>query len=586
MRLPRRTLAPAVLSVFASFLFVIPPALGADSAITEPTTGTAPSTSAVEQAGSPDLPAIVAPSIEDDDVLVSDDLVVTSEGDVKDVSTGAVVTDPEIVGAPDAPPDPLAKTDGRRFIPVEVGELRAAENSVGGDTASVPRAEYQSGQDARESGAASADSSASPNLVGADGAFAASSAAFSSSPSAYGAYWGTYLGEPAFFDKNGSLFAQQATTVIDVSQWQGTIDWAKVKQSGVDAAIVRLGWWTTGVDDQVMRNIAECKRLGIPFGVYLYSYAENAADGAAEAAHILALLKQAGVTPNDLAYPVFYDLERWSYTGASSPSSTNAYEAIVGAWWSTMSNAGYSSLSLYSYTDMLKNELNSSNLHSKTMWAASYGPTVDYSYPSNYRGWQYTNQQTIAGITANVVDVSAFGNKDWTSGLNLTWFLRDEDIAVGASLAKVYAKPVEYQFQEYDVAAGTWRTFADWTGANWAGWASTAGTYWLHVEARDSSTHKILGTQTIAFAYQAGTTRITGTFAGWRSDGILLGAVSNNPKATTRIKIYDTGTKQWVADFMGPWALWHPTKGVYWTHFEVYTSDGRLAQTLTYAFGV
>ena len=139
---------------------------------------------------------------------------------------------------------------------------------------------------------------------------------------------------------------------------------------------------------------------------------------------------------------------------------------------------------------------------------------------------------------------------------------------------------------EYDVAAQKWRLFADWSSANWAGWASTAGTYWLHVEARDATSGKAIGSQTIAFAYQAGTTAISGTYAGWRSDGILLGAISNNPRATTRIKIYDTNSKQWVTSFVGPWAMWHPRKGIYWTHFEVYTSDGRLAQTRTYAFGV
>ncbi|WP_115726954.1 glycoside hydrolase family 25 protein [Actinomyces culturomici] len=580
MRNARAKIVSAALCAVAAFALANPSASAAD-----PVVESLPATAA-EQAGAPELPEVVSPSIADDDLLVSDDLVMTPEGDVKDVRTGEVVTDPAIVGTPDAPPDPLAKTDGRRFIPVEVGELRAAESSGTGETSDGSGAGSQSSQDARESGAASAAPSASRNLVGADGAFAASPAAFSSSPSAYGAYWGTYLGEPAFFDGKGRLFAQQATTVIDVSQWQGTIDWSAVKRSGVDAAIIRLGYSDTGIDTKVMTNISECKRLGIPFGVYLFSYAENATDGANEAKHVLALLRQAGVKPSDLAYPVFYDLERWSYTGASSPTTTKAYESIVGAWWSTMTAAGYERLSLYSYTDMLKNELNSSSLHAKTMWAASYGATVDYAYPANYRGWQYTSEQRVQGITENVVDVSAFGNGDWTTDVNLTWFLRDEDIAVGASLAKTYAKPVEYRFQEYDVAAGKWRTFADWTGANWAGWASTAGTYWLHVEARDASTHKTLGTQTIAFAYKAGTTRITGTFAGWRSDGILLGAVSNNPKATTRIKIYDTATKQWVADFKGPWALWHPKKGVYWTHFEVYTSDGRLAQTLTYAFGV
>lgn len=578
MKKPHHRALKSVSCAFLALILLAPGARAEELMPDHDTSGhSALEHSAIEQAGNPPLPEEIAPTISNEDLLIAPELVLTEEGEVKDVATGEAVTDPAIVGTSEEAPDPLAKMGGRRFIPIEIGDIRAQDSHEA---------------DLEESSSPSTMSPASASsatTIVKDGAFQATTTAFTKSKSPYGAYWSTYSGEPAFFDGNGQLFAQQATTVIDVSQWQGAINWEKVKASEVDAAIIRVGYSDEGVDTTALANIAECKRLGIPFGVYLFSYAENAEDGKAEAKHILSLLKQADVTPSTLSYPVFYDLERWAY-GTNpkhvSPTTSAAYEEIVNAWWSTMRSAGFEDLSLYSYTDMLKNELKSNSLHSKTHWAASYGATVAFDFPENYRGWQYTNAEEIPGITANVVDVSAFGNGNWKSDVNLTWIYRDEDIAVGASLAEPYSRPTEYRFMEYNVAEGKWRTFADWDLSNWAAWASTPNTYWLHVEARDARTKASIGSQTIAFAYQAGTTKITGTYAGWRSDGILLGAVSNNPKATTKIKIYDTATQQWVAQFDGPWAMWHPVKGVYWTHFEVYTSDGRLVQTLTYAFGV
>ncbi|MDK6464747.1 1,4-beta-N-acetylmuramidase, partial [Escherichia coli] len=80
------------------------------------------------------------------------------------------------------------------------------------------------------------------------------------------------------------------------------------KASGVDGAIIRISYgWDNGYDKQALRNISECKRLGIPFGIYMYSYAEKAEDGAAEGADIVNLLQGAGVSPQDLTYPVYYD---------------------------------------------------------------------------------------------------------------------------------------------------------------------------------------------------------------------------------------------------------------------------------------
>ena len=70
---------------------------------------------------------------------------------------------------------------------------------------------------------------------------------------------------------------------IDVSRWQGTIDWEKVKADGVEFAMLRAGYGQGNIDAQFERNAGECTRLGIPFGVYWFSYAYTPAMARREA---------------------------------------------------------------------------------------------------------------------------------------------------------------------------------------------------------------------------------------------------------------------------------------------------------------
>ena len=402
----------------------------------------------------------------------------------------------------------------------------------------------------------------------------------------WGAHWGTYNGTPAFFSAKNELFVQQAKGVIDVSSWQHTIDWQAVKNAGVEGAIIRLSYgWGNGFDAQALRNINECKRLGIPFGIYIYSYAYDANTGAAEGSDVVSLLRKAGVNPGDLSYPVYYDLEKWTWTGHTPPTNPSTYDSIVNAWYGKLKSAGYNNLSVYSYTSYLDSELNSSNIHAKTRWVAQYGATMGYTaFPTNDRGWQYTSSGSVNGINGTV-DLNAFGSEEFVSTLQMPWVIREEDIAVGA-VANSPSHNVEFKWQSYNLSTKKWKTIAGWTQANWAGWADSAGDYWLHLEARDSQTKESIGAITIAFRYQPGSTRITGTYSGWQGGHVLLGESSNNPHARYEMKIYDVTHRKWVAGFKGQWAYWYPSSGVYWTHYEVYTSDNRLADTKTYAFGV
>lgn len=320
------------------------------------------------------LPDTVSGEISDDATVVSEDLAVTSEGEVKNIETGETVTDATLVGTQDQQPDPLAKTNGESFIPVSAEDVK---NAVA--DANVQLSKFESNE--------------------------------------YGAHWGTYNNTKAFFDYQNNLFVQQAKGVIDVSEWQGDIDWAKAKADGVEGAIIRLGYGEgNNADKKAQRNISECKRLGIPFGIYWYSYADTPSIAKEEGADVVAKLKQFGVNPSDLAYPVYYDLEKWTWEGHQPPTDPNVYNNIVNNWYSALQSAGYKNLGVYSYTSYLQGPLKHADIYAKTTWVAQYGARMGFdSFPTDSRGWQYTSSGKVDGISGNV-DMNAFGNKEFVNG--------------------------------------------------------------------------------------------------------------------------------------------------------------------------
>ncbi len=331
------------------------------------------------QDGMPDnpnakLPDNVSDEISDDATVISEDLAATPEGEVKNIETGEIVTDPTLVGTKDQQPDPLAKTNGESFIPVSAEDVK---NAVA--DANVQLSKFESNE--------------------------------------YGAHWGTYNNSKAFFDYQNNLFVQQAKGVIDVSGWQGDIDWAKAKADGVEGVIIRLGYGEgNNADKKAQRNISECKRLGIPFGIYWYSYADTPALAKEEGTDVVAKLKQFGVNPSDLAYPVYYDLEKWTWEGHQPPTDPNVYNNIVNNWYSALQSAGYKNLGVYSYTSYLQGPLKHADIYAKTTWVAQYGARMGFdSFPTNSRGWQYTSTGKVDGISGNV-DMNAFGNKEFVNG--------------------------------------------------------------------------------------------------------------------------------------------------------------------------
>ncbi len=123
---------------------------------------------------------------------------------------------------------------------------------------------------------------------------------------------------------------------IDVSEFQGKIDWNKVKKSGIEFAILRVGYGmdiTKQDDKYIARNISECERLNIPYGVYLFSYANTVEKAKSEAQHTLRLIKG-----HKLSLGVWYDIED---NGTSGKVSKETLTNIINTYCNTIKNSGF-----------------------------------------------------------------------------------------------------------------------------------------------------------------------------------------------------------------------------------------------------
>lgn len=186
--------------------------------------------------------------------------------------------------------------------------------------------------------------------------------------------------------------------VIDVSEHNQDIDWEKVKNSDIDFAILRVGYGNdvSYQDDKKWQyNVSECTRLGIPFGVYIYSYAENTTEAESEADHVLRLIKG-----YNLAYPVYYDLEDNSQVSLGNATIQKFAETFC----NKISNAGYQ-VGVYANLNWWNNYLTGSVYNNWHRWVAQYNYQCDYN--GNYDMWQCTSKAQVDGISTDV-DVSFY----------------------------------------------------------------------------------------------------------------------------------------------------------------------------------
>jgi GH25 family lysozyme M1 (1,4-beta-N-acetylmuramidase) len=180
---------------------------------------------------------------------------------------------------------------------------------------------------------------------------------------------------------------------IDVSAWQGSIDWDKVK-SQIDFAILRVGYGSdlTKQDDKTFKQNADaCTRLGIPFGVYIYSYANNTVKAKSEAKHVLRLIKG-----YKLDYPVYYDLEDEATTGKCTKSTILA---IAKTFENAISKAGYK-VGFYANKYWWTTKLTDSYYNGFSKWVAQYN--TECTYNGKYDIWQYSDKGSVKGIKGNV----------------------------------------------------------------------------------------------------------------------------------------------------------------------------------------
>ena len=181
---------------------------------------------------------------------------------------------------------------------------------------------------------------------------------------------------------------------IDVSVHQGIIDWAKVKADGVQFAILRCGYGSDikyQDDGQFARNASECERLGIPYGVYLYSYANSIDKANSEADHVLRLIKGC-----KLDYPVFYDLEDANTTGKCSKA---LIADMAEVFCTKIERAGYK-VGIYANLNWFNNILTDKIFDLWDKWIAQYNK--ECTYKGKYTMWQYTSSGKVNGINGNV----------------------------------------------------------------------------------------------------------------------------------------------------------------------------------------
>lgn len=177
---------------------------------------------------------------------------------------------------------------------------------------------------------------------------------------------------------------------IDVSYWQGNIDWDKVKASSVKFAILRCGYGTNGVDSTFERNVKECERVGIPWGAYYFSYAESVDEAKKELATCLKQLK--GKKPS---YPIYYDLEDEATTGKCSNATILK---MAKAFVEGIEKAGYWA-GIYANLNWFNTRLTDSWYDKKAKWVAQYNDRC--TYKKSYGIWQYTSSGKVNGIDGN-----------------------------------------------------------------------------------------------------------------------------------------------------------------------------------------
>lgn len=200
------------------------------------------------------------------------------------------------------------------------------------------------------------------------------------------------------FGSDGKMATGSGSMGIDVSKWNGNIDWNAVKNSGVSYAIIRCGYRgsSTGAlieDPKFRSNIKGAKAAGLKVGVYFFSQAVNEVEAVEEASMALSLASGYG-----LNYPIFLDVE--SSGGRGDGISKETRTAVCKAFCSTVQNSGVSA-GIYANKTWFTEMINTGSLTGYKIWLAQYASAPTYT-ATRYDMWQYSSKGKVSGINGNV----------------------------------------------------------------------------------------------------------------------------------------------------------------------------------------
>ena len=198
---------------------------------------------------------------------------------------------------------------------------------------------------------------------------------------------------------------------IDVSENQGLINWQKVKNAGVQFAILRSVKRNSKIDSQLVNNINGCIANDIPFDFYKYAYALTESDSEREAKEVITALKTLGIVPSKNVV-IWHDVE----DNSQMLLSTSQLTKICKVFKSVVENAGYTYGLYMGKYDFDKGEINLSEIGDVPVWLARYydgynlkgfGEIPNEKYKPTVKngklwGWQYTSSGRVSGISGNV----------------------------------------------------------------------------------------------------------------------------------------------------------------------------------------
>ena len=199
------------------------------------------------------------------------------------------------------------------------------------------------------------------------------------------------------FAGDGSLNVGSGTMGIDVSKWNGSIDWNAVKNSGVSYVIIRVGYRGSSqgalIEDPTFKtNIKGASAAGLKVGVYFFTQAVDEVEAVQEASMVLDR-----ISGYKISYPVFLDVESSGGRGDKIDSATRT--AVCKAFCNTIQNAGYTA-GIYANKTWLTNKMDAGTLSSYKIWLAQYAAAPDYA--GRYDLWQYKSTGKVSGISGNV----------------------------------------------------------------------------------------------------------------------------------------------------------------------------------------